>query len=180
MEEPLMKSAMVVAVLVLFAVPVFAVTYEWEDSQGTVNFTEDLGSVPKEYRKKVKIVGEEENAPTEVITSPVGATAVTDKKDKGPEQSAEGKKEAKKLYAGKPAEEWKKSFAEARWKVKNEEEQLNHYKERMKDTSKMSRGEYLSIQMNINDSESRLKTYNKNLESLTSEANSAGVPAGLR
>ena len=60
-----MKTVVILIALVLFAVPVFADTYEWEDSQGTVNFADDLGKVPKQYRKKVKIVGEEEPLPQE-------------------------------------------------------------------------------------------------------------------
>ena len=36
-----------------------------EDDQGTVNFTEDLGMSLKKYRKKAKIVGEEELPPPE-------------------------------------------------------------------------------------------------------------------
>ena len=55
-----MKAALLVITLVLFAVPVCAETYVWEDEQGTVNFAEDLGKVPKNYRKKARLAGEEE------------------------------------------------------------------------------------------------------------------------
>ena len=55
-----MKTSIIVAILVLLAVQVEAVTYMWEDNQGTVSFTEDLGSIPQAYRKKAKIVGEED------------------------------------------------------------------------------------------------------------------------
>jgi hypothetical protein len=44
----------------------------------------------------------------------------------------------------------------------------------------MRRGEYLSIQMGINDSESRLKKLREKKEQLSSEADRAGVPANLR
>lgn len=90
-----MKTVVILIVLVLFAVPVFADTYEWEDDQGTVNFADDLGQVPKQYRKKVKIVGEEEPLPQE--------------KSEGKEPSAAerkgqaGKVEAQKGAAARPA-----------------------------------------------------------------------------
>ena len=47
-----MKICMLCISLILFALPAIAETYTWEDDLGTVNFTEDLGNVPKKYRKK--------------------------------------------------------------------------------------------------------------------------------
>ena len=58
-----MKTVLILIALVLFAGHVFADTYVWEDDQGTVNFADDLGKVPKQFRKKAKIVGEEEPLP---------------------------------------------------------------------------------------------------------------------
>ena len=46
-----MKTSIIVAILVLLAVQVEAVTYMWEDNQGTVSFTEDLGSIPQHLEK---------------------------------------------------------------------------------------------------------------------------------
>jgi hypothetical protein len=173
----LMKTALITALLVLFALPVLAVTYEWEDSQGTINFTEDLGSIPKQFRKKAKIVGAEEEA-----VSPESGAAKVAPKSKGetPEQTAGGNKEIKKMYGGKSAETWSRDFSQLNGNIKSEEEQLNELKERIKDTSKMSRGEYLSIQMEINGSESRLKRLRGKLAALTEEADRADLPADLR
>ncbi len=47
-----MKIFLVVITMALFAVPALAETYTWKDDQGTVNFADDLGKVPKKYRKK--------------------------------------------------------------------------------------------------------------------------------
>ena len=58
-----MKNVLILIVLMLFAVPLFAETFIWEDAQGTVNYADDLGKVPKQYRKKVKVFGEEEPPP---------------------------------------------------------------------------------------------------------------------
>ena len=58
-----MKTVLILIILGLYAVPVLAETYVWEDDQGTVNYADDLGKVPKEYRKKAKIVGEMEPLP---------------------------------------------------------------------------------------------------------------------
>lgn len=177
-----MKTALITALLVLFALPVLAVTYEWEDSQGTINFTEDPGSIPKQYRKKAKIVGAEEEAaapePSAANAEPKsGAKA---KKGEASEQTAGGNKEIKKMYGGKSAETWSRDFTQLNGNIKAEEDQLSELKERIKDTSKMSRGEYLSIQMGINASESRLQRLRGKLAALTAEANSADLPAELR
>jgi Domain of unknown function (DUF4124) len=64
-KEESMKTVLILIALVLFAGHVFADTYVWEDDQGTVNYADDLGKVPKQYRKKAKIVGEEEPLPPE-------------------------------------------------------------------------------------------------------------------
>jgi hypothetical protein len=172
-----MKSAIIFVVLALFAVPSMAVTYKWEDKQGTINFTEDLGNIPKEYRKKAKIVGEEEES------SPVVTEEVTEGakgKEGGVKSPPEEKLEQKKTYGGRSAESWKNEFSEINRKIKTEEDELSFLKDRIKDSSKMRRGEYLSIQMGINDSESRLKKLRERLDKLNSEANRAGVPKDLR
>jgi hypothetical protein len=177
-----MRTVIMIAVLTLFAVPALAVTYEWVDKQGTVNFTEDLGNVPKEYRKQVKIVGEEEDKSTAVSEDSSGEAkggSQAKGKDKDTAQAAP-EKEQKKSYGGKSADAWKREFADVNGKIRSEEEQLADLKDRMKDTSKMSRGEYLSIQMSINASESKLKSLRQKLDSLTSEADRAGVPSDLR
>lgn len=175
-----MKTAIIAAMLVLFAVPVVAVTYQWEDNQGTVNFTEDLGSIPKQYRKKAKVLGaEEEVAPAEPSTKPEVKSG-PEGKGRDVDQSAEVKKEQKKLYGGKSGSAWKMEFADIDRQIKYEEEQLGDLKYRINDTSKMSRGEYRSIQMGINNSESRLKRLKERREALSADADRANLPKEFR
>jgi hypothetical protein len=172
-----MKTALITAILVLFALPVLAVTYEWEDNQGTINFTEDPGSIPKQFRKKAKILGAEGE-----VASPETGAVKDEPKSKGEtrEQATGGSKEKKKMYGGKSPETWSRDFAQINGNIKSEEDQLSELKERIKDTSKMSRGEYLSIQMGINGSESRLQRLRGKLAALTEEADRADLPADLR
>jgi len=178
-----MKTAIISAILVLFAVPALAVTYEWEDSQGTINFTEDPGSIPKQYRKKAKILGAEEE-----VASPESAAVKdepksgSEKKVKGEtsEQTTGGNKDLKKMFGAKTAETWQMDFAQSNANIKSEEDQLSELKDRVKDTSKMSRGEYISVQMGINASEKKLQRLRGKLEALTEEANKADVPPELR
>ncbi len=176
-----MKTSIIV-LLLLFAIPAGAETYRWVDSQGNTNYTDDLGNVPQKYRKSAKIVGAEED-----VTSPEsGEVKDAAKPAAGEKKSAETgeqpavAKEQKKAYGGKSAEVWRRDFGQLDADIKAAEDQLAELNDRMKDTSKMSRGEYLSIQMGINGVETRLQRLKSKREALTSEADKANVPADLR
>ncbi len=175
-----MKTGIIFLLMVLFAIPAGAETYKWVDSQGNVNYTDDPASIPHKYRKKAKIVGAEEEAPAEsgeVKEQPA-------KKARGggeaEGQPAVAKKEQSKSYGGKSADEWRKEFGQLNADIRAAEEQRAELADRMKDTSKMSRGEYLSIQMGINEVENRLQRLKGKRDALTEEANRANVPADLR
>jgi chromosome segregation ATPase len=176
-----MKTCIIFALLVMFAIPVEALTYKWIDDHGTINYTEDLGNVPQKYRKKVKIVGEEEDvASPEPGGSKEGLKPEKKDKAKGDASEQTNAPEKKKTYGGKSAETWKRDFAQVNDDIKTNEDQLSELKDRMKDTSKMSRGEYLSVQAGINRVEARLQRLRGKRDSLTDEANRALVPAEFR
>ena len=171
-----MKMAVLTIVLLFAAVPLFAETYTWVDDQGTVNFTEDRGNVPARYRKKVKVVGEVELPPAE---APQG----------GEKPAAKGKGEAvlqpvrqekkKAAYGGKESDAWKTEFARLDNDVKAAEKQLVEARNRLKDTSTMSRAEYLTIQNTLRSLENSVLVRRKKLEDFRRDADTAGVPAEL-
>lgn len=173
-----MKTCIIVALLVLFAIPVEALTYKWADKEGE-HYTDDLGNIPQKYRKNATILGTEEDA-----TPAEGDAAKPASKAKGNEQPqaqpAAEKQDQKKTYGGKSAATWRKDFGQLNADIKAAEDQLSELKERMQDTSKMSRGEYVSIQMGINSVETRLQRLKGKRDVLTDEANKANVPADLR
>jgi hypothetical protein len=175
-----MKTSIIVAILVLLAVQVEAVTYMWEDNQGTVSFTEDLGSIPQKYRKKAKIVGEEDVAPSAAEQTKEEIKA--GQKDKGKGETIEQAVPAvqKKTYGSKSGDTWRREFAQNRADIKASEDQLDELQGRLKDTSKMSRGEYLSIKLDVKSVESRLQRLKAKRDALTEEANKTGVPAEFR
>ena len=175
-----MKTSIIVAILMLLAVQVEAVTYMWEDNQGTVSFTEDLGSIPQKYRKKAKIVGEEDVAPSAAEQTKEEFKA--GQRDKGRGETIEQAVPAvqKKTYGKKSGDTWRREFAQNRMDIKASEDQLDEHRGLLKDTSKMSRGEYLSIQLDVKSAESRLQRLKAKRDALTEEANRAGVPAEFR
>ncbi|MBJ6727479.1 DUF4124 domain-containing protein [Geomesophilobacter sediminis] len=168
-----MKKLLLIPLLLLPAT-VYATTYEWVDSKGTVNFTEDLGKVPKKYRKKVRVIGDETGAPqiTETTESTGKGAPVTKASERQPER--------KTLYGGKDEKTWRADFAQARGELKVAEQDVREIGTRMKDISKMSRTEYLTLQNSLRQDEARMQGKRKRLDELTAEADAAGVPADFR
>ena len=164
--------------MVLFALPVVAETFTWEDDQGTVNFTEDLGKVPKKYRKKVKIVGEEEFPPQEANVGE-GKPAVKIKAEGAREPKEKAPAVQQAVYGGKDAKAWQLEYKSLDADVKAAEKQLVEIRNRMKDTSGMSRTEYLNLQSTIKSLESSVLERRKKLDDFKKEAGTAGVPADL-
>ena len=171
-----MKMAVLTIVLLFAAVPLFAETYTWVDDQGTVNFTEDRGNVPARYRKKAKVVGEVELPPAE---APQGGEkpAVKGKGEAVSQPGLQGKKKA--VYGGKESDAWKREFAALDADVKAAEKQLVETRNLLKDTSSMSRSEYLSIQSTLRSLENSVLVRRQKLEDLRKNADAAGVPEDL-
>lgn len=174
-----MKTFVVMILLAFFAVPALAETYTWTDDQGTVNFADDLGNVPKKYRKRAKVLGGEETPPAEVQEGEKPAPAVQQQKGAAKEVKEAAPAPKKDVYGGKDAATWKYEFASARANLKATEGQLADHRERLKDTSGMSRVEYLSILNTIKSLEFTVQRQRKQLDDLMKDAAAAGVPAEL-
>ncbi|TGU72721.1 DUF4124 domain-containing protein [Geomonas terrae] len=161
---------LLVLLLLLYPITAIAETYQWTDERGTVNFAEDLGKVPKKYRKKAKRLGGDEE-PVKII-------------NEAPAEPAKAKKDeleaGKKLYGGKDEAAWRREFGQAEFNLKNAESDLATLKGRLRDTSTMSRSEYLSIQNSIRYAEDRVQAQRKRLEQLQESADRLGVPAEYR
>lgn len=174
-----MKTILLLS-LFLFAVPAHAVTYQWLDDGGTVNFAENLGSVPKKHRKNVKVLGVDDSSAPQVMEVEDGAK----EKPRGEAGRAALKDEPalkddrKKpiTYGGKDAAAWKTEYKKLNGDVKAAEEQLDHLKARLSDSSKMSRTEYLTIQHSIKNTEVRLTSLRSKLDAFNASAAKAEVP----
>ena len=181
-----MKTVLVVIILVFFAAFALAETYTWTDDQGTVNFADDLGKVPKKYRKKARVVGEEEPAPAvvqEEKEKPAVQKQTEGVRGDAPQGDKEGapaaKLDMKAVYGGKEASAWKSEFGGINADLKASEKQLVEFRNRVKDTTGMSRSEYLNIQSTLKSLEYTVLGLRKKLDDLKQEADKAGVPAEL-
>lgn len=163
---------LLVFLLLLYPLSATAEMYQWTDERGTVNFAESLGSVPKKYRKKARVVGGEDAAPAAPAAAPA---AETEKKPKGEEA-----KGAKKLYGGKDEAYWRREFLKANADLEYAQQDLATLKGRLSDTSGMSRSEYLAIQNSIKHAETRVQTQQTKLDELRQKADRLDVPAEYR
>ena len=160
-----MKKLLVV-LLLLYPLSASAQTYEWTDDGGTVNFTEDLGKVPKKYRKKVKVLGADDSGTPQVIentepakTKPKESAASQDKKASGSKDDAASRKD----------------YAIAKANLAATEQEIADLRARLDDTSKMSRGEYLTIQNSLKQDEFRAQEKRKKVEQLRESAGKCGA-----
>ena len=167
--------------LLLLAVPALcsAEIYKWVDEKGQTGYSDDLGRVPKKYRNNAVVTERPEQA-VEIIerTEP----------EKSPVKGAEGKGESdskgkgidKPVFDGKSGDVWKQDFARQKHEVKSLEDQAVGIKERMADTGKISRGEYVTLQNTQRDLDVRIGKAKMKLDALNDAAEKAGVPAEFR
>lgn len=168
-----MKKLLAV-LLLLYPLGAAAETYQWTDERGTVNFADDLGQVPKKYRKKAKPLGAEEEA------APAPKTGNGSEGEPAKPKSKTGEQGAKKLYGGKDEEAWRRDFRQTEFNLKNAESELATLRGRIADTSRMSRTEYLSVQNSIKYAEDRVRLMQNKLDELRETADRLGVPPDFR
>jgi hypothetical protein len=171
-----------IVTLLLLAAPAIcsAEIYKWVDEKGQVGFADDLGKVPKKYRDDAVITEKQEQAVEIVEKSEPekGARKGADTKVDAPDDKGKGK--AKPLYGGKDGETWKQEFARQKSAIKSLEEQAVGIRERMADGSKISRGEYLTLQATQRDLEVRIAKAKQKLEAMNDDAGKAELPAEFR
>src|SRR5512134_2792575 len=71
-----MKKLVFVSLIFLFASSASATVYKWIDEHGVVNFSDDSGKVPEDFRDKVQEVSVPKRDPALPLKTPV-QTAVT-------------------------------------------------------------------------------------------------------
>ncbi|RII27711.1 MAG: DUF4124 domain-containing protein [Geobacter sp.] len=176
-----MKRLLVV-LLVLSALPAYAVTYKWVDRKGTISFTEDLGNVPPEYRKKVIILDADVPTGPEIteIDESEGKPKATGTESGKEQGAAAGEAKKPAMYGGKDEKAWQKDFGKLKADLAAAEEQAGQLNGRLADSGKMSRSEYLAIQNTLKNTELKVQDLKAKLSDLDAAANKAGVPPSAR
>lgn len=86
-----------------------AETYTWTDDQGTIHFTEDLGTVPQKIRKKVLRMEELNSAPEEKSSSPAPAVNAPKATRQSVPSGGDGDNGS---FSGKTYEQWQNDLTE--------------------------------------------------------------------
>jgi small-conductance mechanosensitive channel len=162
----------------MLAIPmvVSADIYRWTNERGVVSFTDNLGNIPPKYRAKAVLVDAPVPTVQEVVIdqggskAKAGADEAADRKDAGEEQKK------KKLIGGKDEATWKRESERINFEVSDTEKQIAEMRDRLTDTSKMSRTEYLSLQNSLRLLEQRLETQKAKRETFLDTARKAGAP----
>jgi hypothetical protein len=179
----LLASTLVLALLV--AVDASCAVYMWEDEQGVTAFTEDYGKIPKKYRNKAKKV--EPDQPDDSEAAPVvdtqGTKAVVESPVNlkgGSGATTPAKAEKKQLFGGKEESYWFNEFGKLKADLRSYKDQLDAITARLNNSSQMSRAEYKSLENTRKLLEEQEGAARRRFESLTDQANKAGVPQDLR
>ncbi len=167
--------------IVFLAASVQAATYRWMDDQGTINFSEDPGNIPQKYRKKAKIVGDEDDVEAVIEKKEVGNGGKSlDPAEPQAAAPAEKQEKKKEVYGGKDATAWRTEFSRLGGELKSVEEQLGSKRTLFSDSSKLSRAQYKSLQYEIKNLEQLRDDILAKIKSLHNEATREGVPAELQ
>jgi Skp family chaperone for outer membrane proteins len=162
-------------------------TYQWTDSQGVVNFSDNPENVPKKYRSKVKVtpsVDSTPNAPNQEKTGKIGESG-----NKSEATTANpGLPAGPNLYGGHDERWWKSRYAAIRSELKNIQDNLPAKRDELDIlrrklrlyTYTRNRIAYQDKLAEIQRDEDRIKALTDQLASLDTEAATAGVPFDWR
>lgn len=125
------QCLLLLVLLVVSLQDAHAGTYVWTDEQGTMNFTDDIGAVPKKFRKNVRKLGEDEPSP--VLQERSAATAAKSA-DEALQAAPDGVK-GSGTYAGKSYDQWKKDLEEREAAMTSLRKRMDEIADQLKNTS---------------------------------------------
>lgn len=163
----------VLAIIQLWSLPVMAETYTWTDKNGTVNFSDDYSSVPKQYRKKVRRLGDMDASPASTDTGKSSGSATAS-------PGAAGTNPVDGLYGGKKAEVWQQEFKAREAEYKQLENQLAQLESLIKNPVGISQERMWKLPQEFRETQ---KQYNEALRAyndLNDAANKAQLPVEFR
>jgi hypothetical protein len=178
---------LLVAFVLSFSGSSNADTYQWTDSQGVVNFTDNPDNVPKKYRTKAKVTPTVDSA--KGTQNPAAAEALPDtgRKPEIPATTPAASGGAK-LYGGHNEGWWKSRYSSLRGEIKNLQDNLPAKRDDLEKlrrkltlyTYARNRVAYQEKLAEVQRDEERIKALTDQLASLDTEAATAGVPFDWR
>lgn len=177
-----MKQLIIIAALLLLPLTTGAATYSWTDVNGTMHFTDEIGSVPKKYRAKALRQADTDTpaaaapAPTAPQqTAPAAAGPKTE--SAAPPAAANGAVRPETRFGDRTAAQWQVEIRGLRTKLKGIEQQQEQLRKDGGD------GKKLLSRQQINEINSRNKQLYEEYEAtrlrfnqLVEEVNKVGLP----
>lgn len=158
---------------------VYAETYSYMDEHGTVNFTEDIASVPKKYRKKIKRYDDLATTDSTDKDSSDRSQITSAKSAKTPSlfksNSSPDKVDASANYGGKSYEQWHQDF-------KLKESSMNSIKSRIEEIDTQIRKKGVTNQI-VENRKQLIKHYNDEriqYDTLVEAARKAGLKIEMK
>jgi len=175
-----MRLILVLAGILVFAAPLMAETYSWEDETGTVTFTENYTSIPAKFRKKARKLGDmgsdTSSAPPAAVSGAKATPAV--KATAGTGAGLAG--EADGLFNGRKPEAWQQEMRPLYAEVKRLEQHLVELESLIRKPTGISRSRYDGLSQEFRETQRLYNQALKQYNSLNDEANTVGLPAEFR
>ncbi|MDY0384562.1 DUF4124 domain-containing protein [Trichlorobacter sp.] len=174
---------LVLVMLLALPLQVSAEIYSWTDAAGTVHFTEDLGSVPKNYRAKAlrQASGEDVTVPAAVpeASSPDGSTKAERTQSEVSQDTAApapGITSATR-FGSRSAAEWQAEFRSLRQKLAQIEQQQEQLRKEGGDGTKaLSRQQIEEINARNKQFYDEYEATRLRFNQLVEQANQVGLP----
>jgi hypothetical protein len=175
-----MKLILAVAGILIFAAPLMAETYSWEDEKGTVNFTENYTSIPAKYRKKARKLGDmgadTSSVPPAAVSGAKATSAVRTPAGTGAGPAAE----SSGLFNGRKPEAWQQEMRPLYAEVKRLEQQLVELESLIRKPAGISKSRADGLPQEFRETQKLYNQALKQYNSLNDEANTVGLPAEFR
>lgn len=175
-----MKLIFTVAGILMFAAPLMAETYSWEDEAGTANFTENYSNIPLKYRKNARRLGDMGS------DTSFGAPAGVGEKKALPAAKTSAAAEASPadlaggLYGGKKSEVWQQEMRPLYVEVKRLEQQLVELESLIRKPVGISKSRMEGLPQEFRNTQNQYNQALKQYNSQNDEANKVGLPAEFR
>lgn len=166
------------AAMLLWSLPVMAETYTWTDKSGTVNYSDDYYSVPKQYRKNVRKLGDMDAPQAPADTGKSGGEQPAQPLTGTP--GAPAAKPENELYGGKKAKTWQQEFKASVAEYKQMESQLLQVGELIKNPAGISVERMNGLPQEFAEAQKRYNDAIRAYNDLNDAANKAGLPAEYR
>jgi Domain of unknown function (DUF4124) len=171
-----MKLILAVAGILIFAAPLMAETYSWEDEKGTVNFTENYTSIPAKYRKKARKLGDMGSDTSSAPPAAISGAKETVIAGTGAIPSGE----ASGLFNGRKPEAWQQEMRPLYAEVKRLEQQLVELESLIRKPAGISKSRADGLPQEFRETQKLYNQALKQYNSLNDDANTVGLPAEFR